>query len=825
MAAAKLAPGVTPHRLVRKVWFGLLGLVGFLLALLVALPYVVSLERVKGPLIAQVEAALQRKVDAGAVRLQILSGLGAGLEDLTVYNPPGWQRPYFIKAGTLSVKVAWRPLLHRRVEITKLLLRDGEVVIERDAHGRLNFADLTAATPEVANTLPAPAQDSTGAAATQPGVNPLAGLFVADVACQNMQLTFVDRMVAPGQEIVTAVSNVQLKLSDVAPGTAIPIDLAATALTDSRQNIHVRGSIGPIPTSLAVGSIPIDVHLRATDVLLDQLTPYLGVEFPLVQGRFGGDVKVAGSIDSSLRINGALSLADAVVRETVARNGPQILPRLSSTQDITVDLPKGEAELTDVQINLSSLQATLKGVVRHLNITPHLDLRLTTNAFAPGELLNQLPPAASMLPTPTDLQGTAQFQATLKGALHDLRSEAEVALTEIALRSGAFGGGAQGSGGVLLETDKTDARLGIHLVDAAPPRMHLDIRAQRLVFDQQAANIPAPAKDMQPSPIPKALPAKSMPPSVTVDGIVTVAEGRLKHLSFQQLAADFELREGVLNTTQRMNIYGGTYRGTMQIDLAQPEPLYTLNAQAADVDVGQAVNQWTSAKNALLGVLNTDLRLAGQGFTWEGINKTLSGDGNVKIAEAKFTAFDLIPKLVQVLRSVGGLAGFSIPDGWEHNAFRTIEADWRLRQGKIATDHLRLRGEGMEALLKGYVGLDQSVDYAGNFFLPAKFIAPRGMPAILRQDDAGRVMLPFTINGTVTAPRISFDEKSLVDLAKEGLADELGKQIGGKLKERLGKPSARDPQRQETDKAGQDTGDQPHRQDLPGKILQELFRR
>jgi AsmA protein len=824
MATTKLAPGLTPQRLLRKVLFVLLGLVGFFAAMLVALPYIVSLDRVKGQIIAQVEAVLQRKVDAGVVRLQILSGLGAGLEDLTIYNPPGWQHPYFIKVGTLSVKVAWRPLLHRRVEITKMLLRDGAVIIERDAHGRLNFADLTASKPQVANTLPAQAQDSTKAGDTQPGVNPLAGLLAADVAFQDMQLMFVDRMVVPEQEIVTAVSNIQLQLNDVALGTAIPIDLAATALTDSHQNIRVRGSVGPIPASLAVGSIPIDVHLRATDMLLDKFTPYLGVEFPLVQGRFGADVKVAGSIGSSLRINGALSLADAVVRETVARNGPQALPKLTSTQNITVDLAKGEVELTDVQINLSSLQAAIKGVVHHLNTTPQLDLRLTTNTFAPGELLNQWPLAASMLPTPTDLQGKVQVQATLKGSPHDLHSEAEVALTAIALRSGAFGGGAQGSGGVLLETDKTDARLVTHLVNAAPPRIHMDVRAQRLVFDQQEADIPPPSKDVQPSPTPKASQSRPMP-SVTVDGKVTVAEGRIKPLRFQQMMADFNLLKGVLNATQRMHIYGGTYHGTMQIDLAQPEPLYALKAQVADLDVGQAINELTSAKDALLGVLNTDLRLSGQGFTWDVIKKTLGGNGNIKIAEAKFTTFDLIPKLVQVLRSMGGLAGFSIPDSWEHNSFRTIEGDWRLRQGKIVTDRLRLRSENLEALLKGYVGLDQSLDYAGNFFLPAKFIARRGTPAILSQDDGGRVVLPFTVEGTVTAPQLSFDEHSLVELATEGLANRVRKHLGDKVEGIGGKPSAPDQQPQKSDNLRQEPGDQPHRQNVPGKILRELFRR
>src|SRR5919108_1626696 len=132
---------MTPQGLGRKLLLVLLGVVGCVLLVVLMLPHVVSLDSVRDQLVGQIEAALHRKVDVGAVRLHLLSGLGAGLEDLTIYNPPGWQQPYVLKAATLSIKVAWRPFLQRRLEITKMTLRDGEIIIERDPQGRLNVAD------------------------------------------------------------------------------------------------------------------------------------------------------------------------------------------------------------------------------------------------------------------------------------------------------------------------------------------------------------------------------------------------------------------------------------------------------------------------------------------------------------------------------------------------------------------------------------------------------------------------------------------------------------------------------------------------------------
>jgi AsmA-like C-terminal region/AsmA family len=825
MAATTPAQVMTPQRLVRKLLFGLLGLVGFSLLMLVMLPYIVSLDSIKGQIVAHIEAALQRQVDVGAVRLQLLSGLGVGLEDVTIDNPPGWQQPYLMKAGRLSVKVAWRPLLRRQVEITKLLLSDGEIIIERDAQGRLNFPDLAVSTPKSTETLPAQAHRSTDAEGTQARSNALAALSVSDMTLQKMQITFADRMIIPGQETITALRNVQLQLHDVALGTPIPIDLMATMSTDDSQNIRVHGRVGPIPENVVVESVPLNIHLLATDVHLDQFTPYLGANVPLSQGRLGADITVEGHIDRSLHITSTLSLADAMLRAGSMRDALRALPTLTSTQDITVDLLTGQAELTDVVINVSGVQATIKGMVHKLTTTPELDLRLATNAFAPGALLSQFPDVGSMLPAPTDLRGTVQLQATLTGTPHDLHSEAQVDLHEIALRSGVFSGGAQGSGGVLLETDQANVRLVVHAVNTDAPRVHIDAGVQRLSFDQQGTHTPTSIPDLQSAPTTETPPSTPMLPPVTLNGRVSIAEGRLRKLNFQQMTADFNLFKGILKTTHQMTLYGGSYQGAMQVDLAPSEPSYTLDAKFAGLDVGQLVNALTPAKNVLLGIVDTDMRLVGQGMTWDVINKTLSGNGSVKITEAQLITFDLLPKLGQLLREVGGLVGVTISKAWQQYDFRTIEGDWRLHQGKILTDRLRLRGEGVEALLKGYVGLDQSIEYEGNLFLPAQSIARRGAPTLFHQDEAGRVVVPFAVKGTVTEPRISISEKALVNLAQEELADTVRKRLGDKIEGIFGKPSARDQQSQESDQTSQETGDQPQRQNLPGKILRELFRR
>jgi uncharacterized protein involved in outer membrane biogenesis len=150
MATAPFEFQLTRRHLGRMLLVLCIGLVGLIILVLTLLPYVVALERVQRALVNRVEAALQHHVAIGAVRLQILTGLGVTLEDVTIANPAGWSQPHSISIGTLSVTVAALPLLQRKLEITKMVVRDGDLVLERDPTGQMNLADLAASDPGLA---------------------------------------------------------------------------------------------------------------------------------------------------------------------------------------------------------------------------------------------------------------------------------------------------------------------------------------------------------------------------------------------------------------------------------------------------------------------------------------------------------------------------------------------------------------------------------------------------------------------------------------------------------------------------------------------------
>jgi uncharacterized protein involved in outer membrane biogenesis len=775
-------PSETPLKR-RRLGRMLLGLfaafAGLIILVLAFLPYLVSLESIKGELVSQVEAALHRQVDIGAVRLQILTGLGASLEDLHIDNPPGWPQQRFLKIGTLALKVAFLPLLQGKIEVTKMTVHDGDILIERDASGHLNVADLAEINPGVAPRPARPAPQASPAEAPPPAVSSLASLLVSDVALDSITITFVDRMVASGQVVTTTVSDIRGHLRDLSLKTPIPFDMAATVLTDGNRNIRFRGTVGPLPEDLEIAGAPLDAHLQAADLLLAPLTPYLSQRFPLSRGRLGADVKVRGSLGGDLRINGALSLADAAIRDPKGGQAETAFPKLTSSQDLTLDLPRASINLLEARLNLLSLQATLTGAVSKFRTTPQFDLQLSTNAFAPGEVLTQVPLLASAVPAPVDLHGSVQLQATLTGTPGKLRSEAQLDVSHLSLKSGSLKGGTLDGGGILVETDTAHVTLTTQLEDLHSPHVRMDLRAQRLVFDQPEAKAPVPAQPPPSGPTNKAPATKTTLPPVTLNGTIKVAEGHYKHLRFQQLTADVALVQGLLKSKHQAKLYGGTYQGMMQINLTQAEPAYSLDANVAGLHLGEAAAALTPAKNFFEGALTAQIKLAGQGLTWAAIGHTLSGDGNIKITGARFTPPDATPELSREVTIISPLGKMTTHINLKRHAFNAVEAIFRIGQGKIYSNHIQLSGNDIQILAKGYLGLDQSLDYSGNLVLSGKRASERTILSTFLRDIHGRIILPFMVKGTVRDPKIVVDAKDVLARARGTLSGKMGKETEG----------------------------------------------
>ncbi len=254
------------------------------------------------------------------------------------------------------------------------------------------------------------------------------------------------------------------------------------------------------------------------------------------------------------------------------------------------------------------------------------------------------------------------------------------------------------------------------------------------------------------------------------------------------MKADATLKDGVLKSTQTFKSYGGSFEGEANANLTKVDPEYSFNMKLADIGLGGVAAQFAPVKGMLGGLLNTELAISGRGLEWETISKSLTGSGDFNLAKAEIKGLDLSTGSMSALTSLGSLAGFSVPkDLISGKSIDTIKSAFKIQDGKVSTEALSLSGGGLEALGKGHVGLDMSLDYEGSITLSDSIVKKLGKNASFLADDRGNIVLPFGLGGTLAAPAVAVDSEQLLAVAKKAVAARLKSEVKGKVASEINK--------------------------------------
>jgi len=371
--------------------------------LLLALPFLVPLDSVRARVVAAAEAALHRKVEIGKMRLQIFSGLGAGVEKVAVRNPEGWESPALLSADAVSIKVAFWPLLSRRVEVRRIVLDGVTVTIERSPAGALNVGDFVSA----GSRESAPASQTAAAA-----------LLVSRIEIARGRAVFVDRKVSPGRSVTTALDDLTGRIVDVSPTTPARFDLAARFLVDKGRNLTLQGAFGPPPAGGPVGQTPLKATFGAKDLALARLAPYVAAFAAADPGTFSISGTAEGAPLGALAIAGRLALVSA--------GGASPVPDADGTFALALDWGAGTLGITNTLVSAANLPMKIEGRIDGLRKDPSVNLSLSTPGDVSIDTVSGLPGIAGTLPEGVKLSGRARLEARIQGPASDLDMEASV---------------------------------------------------------------------------------------------------------------------------------------------------------------------------------------------------------------------------------------------------------------------------------------------------------------------------------------------------------------------------------------------------------------
>ncbi|MBD0270631.1 MAG: AsmA family protein [Acetobacteraceae bacterium] len=402
-------------------------------------------EAQKPRIAAAVEAATGRRLTlAGPVGLKFSFVPTVTLEDVSLANMPGGSRPEMARVGRVEAELALLPLLSRRLELRRVVLRAPDILLETDAEGRPNwaFAPTGGAEPgapaAAADAPPVPAAEAEGGvAASAPRPPPVSveritvtdgRVAYRDGATGRTRTLEIGRF---GTEPVAGQDGL-LRFDGGAALDGLPIALEGTAGGPAR--LFAAGPAAPWPLRAAVAAAGAELRVEGA------------VERPLQarDWRFA----VAAKVPDASRFAAALPnlptppLRDIDLAATLSDPGPEDdaagpLPRFA---DLSVSIGANDLAWLWPGLRLSGLRVsvprddapfTLEGQAAVGNIP----LRASGSLGAPRAFLAGVPAGAPPGPWPVDLGiGAGAATGSLKGSIADVANGPTGIDLELALR-------------------------------------------------------------------------------------------------------------------------------------------------------------------------------------------------------------------------------------------------------------------------------------------------------------------------------------------------------------------------------------------------------
>ncbi len=393
---------------------GIIGIVVvFLLAVAVALPFLIDGNQFRPALESRLTAALGRPVKLGDLKISLFSG-GAVATDLSISDDPAFSKSPFLEAESLKVDVEMLPLiLHRKLNVTGITIEQPQIHVIETAAGVFNFSSIGAKS----GTSPTPS------AAPEPAATPdrAPDLSVARIEISNGRITFEKK--APGAR-PNAIDKLDLVAKNFSPGAAFPVSISAGVAGGG--TIKIDGTAGPFDSGDAVETpFSAKFHIDHLDLVGSGLVhPDDGIAG--MASLDGSAQSARGTINATAKFS-----AEHLV---LAKGGSPAPKPISVDFSLSHHLDNQSGEVRKMAVHLGSVDANLGGTYQLATEPASVDLRLTGSQIPLAELATFLPALNFALPAGSSItQGTADLNVTSSGPLNALVTQGHVAAQNVRL--------------------------------------------------------------------------------------------------------------------------------------------------------------------------------------------------------------------------------------------------------------------------------------------------------------------------------------------------------------------------------------------------------
>jgi AsmA protein len=320
-----------------------------------------------------------------------------------------------------------------------------------------------------------------------------------------------------------------------------------------------------------------------------------------------------------------------------------------------------------------------------------------------------------------------------------------------------------------------------------------DLDSSALVFDLKADQLNV---DRYLAPEEKAVAGAKAPPvtlpletlkSLNARGSLQLARMEFSGLTLEGVALKVNAAGGdvKLGPTQA-KLYGGTYRGNVNIDARSNEAKVTLDQHLASIDFAKLLAAaYDSKRFSGKGAVN--ISVTGHGRTDADIKRTLNGDLDFDVKDGALEGKDL---WFELRRARALIKREAAPEGGDtgRTKFDALKSTGKFVNGTLSTDDLLMQTQFLKVTGNGTVALPTS---AVDLHVNAKVyqVPPSGAGAEMK-DMKTAADIPVRVTGTLTDYKIRPDfEAALKGEVKEKVKEkkeELKKKARDKLRELLG---------------------------------------
>jgi hypothetical protein len=697
----------------KKILVGVAAFLAVLLVFAAVAPFLIDLNKYKGPILSRVRPALHRDVDFTGIRLTVLTGLGAELTGLRIPENPAFAQGDFVTVDSAQVRIKVLPLLTGKLRIARLIFKSPVVHVRRNAQGVFNYADMV---PPKEEKKP-----------KGPGI--LASLGISDLQVKNGTLSFEDRKVPatpppPGGQFRgknITVTSFDASIGNISMTDAIDIDATGSLFDGGDQNFSVKGKVGPLGIMPKDSSIPVDLVLSLDSLPLKNLTEGLGLSSKAASGVATGDVTVKGSVKERLEAVPKISVKDLVMQRKPG--APAVMnatpASLSLNGKVLYDGQPGDITLQDVRLGLGGSSLLMTGKVQHVKAAPAWNISVRSTALDTGSLTALAPALGVPLPNGLKLSGPASLQLSTSGTSQNMAVQAGMNLSPadismgtkfhkspgIACTLGSVAGiqdkvltfrslgivlhnlALAGSGGMNMKAQPSE--LNIQLAskpvslrgwDALIPAMNafglggdMTLKAgitgttKEPQFTLQTASsglgltIPPDRtkKDSQPKPVALqgltlAVQGKTVEKKLAANGTFGFGGGKYAQIVLGKTSGSFNFSQGRLDVPSlQMGVFNGTVNASASYLTATKD--WTFSPVVKGINAGLAMNTLTSFKDIFTGTLSGKMQIRGSSAS-KGAD-SLATQGTITIDKGTMNNMDLMQSVIDGLTGVPGLSG------------------------------------------------------------------------------------------------------------------------------------------------------------------------